>query len=70
MSRMKRELECEDLTSTQISKSLKYFPVPPNEEWRLPFIDELLSVDENEYTIDDCFSSADVTAMISALCTS
>ena len=70
MSRMKRELECEDLTSTQISKSLKYFPVPPNEEWRLPFIDELLSVDENEYTLDDCFSSADVTAMISALCTS
>ena len=53
MSRMKRELDCEDLTSTFISKNLKYFPVPHNEEWCLTFIDELLPVDENENTIDD-----------------
>ena len=37
ISRMKSELDCEDLTSTFISKNLKYFPVPLNEEWRLPF---------------------------------
>ena len=70
VSRLRREMNCENLTPDLVRKNLKYFPVPPNEEWRLPFLDDLLSVETKECKIDDCFSLDDVKAMISSLCTS
>ena len=44
--------------------------VPQDEQWRLPFLDELLSVETNDSTINECFSSSDVKLMISSLFTS
>ena len=70
VSRLRREMSCDNLTPNLVRKNLKYFPVPPNEEWRLTFLDDLLSVETRESNIDDCFSLDDVKAMISSLCTS
>ena len=70
VSRLKQELNSDVLTSNLVKKNLKYFPVPQDEEWRLPFLDELLSVETNDSSIDECFSSSDVKMMISSLCTS
>ena len=68
-SRLKQELNSQVLTSSLVKENLKYFPVPQDEEWRLPFLEELLSVETNDSTIE-CFSSSDVKLMISSLCTS
>ena len=70
VSRLRREMNCENLTPDLVRKNLKYFPVPPNEEWRLTFLDDLLSVETKECKIDDCFSLDDVKALISTLCPS
>ena len=50
-----------------VKTKLKYFPVPQVEEWRLSFLDELLSVEKGEWSIDDFFSSSNVKGMISSL---
>ena len=68
VSRLKHELNCQVLTSSLVRRNIKYFP--QDEEWRLTFLYELLSAETNESTIDECFSSSDVRAMISSLCTS
>ena len=70
VARLKQELNSDVLTSNLVKKNLKYFPVPQDEEWRLPFLDELLSVETNDSSIDGCFSSSDVKMMISSLFTS
>ena len=70
VTRLKNELSCQVITPGLVKTRLKYFPVPQEEEWRLSFLDELLSVGNGESSIDDSFSSADVKAMISSLCTS
>ena len=70
VSRLRREMNCENLSSNFIKKNLKYFQVPQDEAWRLSFLDELLSVETRETNIDECFSTDDVKAMISSLCTS
>lgn len=70
VSKLKQELNSQVLTPNMIKENLKYFPVPQDEKWRLPFLDELLSVEANASTIDECFSPSDVKLMISSLCTS
>ena len=69
MTSLKNELSCQVITPTLVKTKLRYFPVPEVEEWRLSFLDELLSIEKGESSIDDFFSSSDVKAMISSLCT-
>ena len=68
LSRLKRELGCQVLSSGLVKKNMEYFPTPDGEKWRLSFIEELLDVKSNKMTIEN-FSHTDVQNMIAALCT-
>ena len=68
LSRLKRELGCQVLSSGLVKKNMEYFPTPDGEKWRLGFIEELLDVKSNKMTIEN-FSHIDVQNMIAALCT-
>ena len=66
VTRLKREVDCQDITANLVKNKVKYFPV---EEWRLSYLDELVSVEAGDSCIDNSFSSSDVRSMISFLCT-
>ena len=70
ISRLKQELNTEVVTPSLVKRNLRYFPVPQDEEWRLPFLEELLSVETNNMNMDESFLSSDIKTMISSLCTS
>ena len=38
MSRLKREMECQELSSGLVREKMKYFPTPEGETWRLEFL--------------------------------
>ena len=69
MSRLKRELECQELNSSLIKEKMKYFPTPEGDKWRIEFLDELIAVRSNKMILEN-FSHDDVSQMIDALCTS
>ena len=69
MSRLQMEMNSDIITPNTIKKSLKYFPVPREEEWRLAFLDDLLAVEAGQCSLPDDFSPDDIKSMISALCT-
>ena len=69
MSRLKRELECQELNSSLVKEKIKYFPTPEGEKWRIEFLDELIAVRSNKMILEN-FSHDDVSQMIDALCTS
>ena len=69
MAKLRRELECEEVSPGLIKKKMEYFPTPVVEEWRLDFIEELLKVRADEMQIDN-FSKSEVRSMIDALCSS
>ena len=67
MSRLKREMECQELSSGLVREKMKYFPTPEGETWRLEFLEELFAVRANQMNIEN-FSQDDVSQMIDALC--
>ena len=69
LSSLLKELNSENITPKDIKKNLRYFPVPLEEEWRLPFLDDLLAVEAGQCSLHDDFSPDDIKSMISALCT-
>ena len=56
------------LTSSIVSKELRYFPVPGNQLWRIDILKELLCVKRRFLAIDD-FNLTQVSNMIDFLCT-
>ena len=59
VTRLKREVDCQDLTANLVKKKVKFFPVPQVEEWRFSYLDELISVEAGDGYIDNSFSSSD-----------
>ena len=68
LSKMKNELDGQELTCQSIKRHLKYFPVPDQESWRLNFLEELMDVDARKSTIEN-MTYEDITTMIRILCT-
>ena len=62
LSRLKRELGCQVLTSGLVKKNMDYFPTPNGEKWQLGVTEELLDVKSNKMTIEN-FSHIDVQNM-------
>ena len=71
VSRLSREcnIDKESLTVSSVSKSVRYFPVPEEELWRIDIMKELLNVNRNCLTIND-FSYMETNHMMNFLCTS
>ena len=58
----------DDLTTDLVKLNMKYFPVPVDQTWRLPFLEELLSARQDSCTIDN-FDNNEISQMINHLCT-
>ena len=69
VSRLKKEIIPYEISARNIKKKLRYFPVPAEEEWRLPVLDELVAVEAGNSIMTEDFSKEDIKSMISALCT-
>ena len=69
VSRLKKEIIPYEISARSIKKKLRYFPVPAEEEWRLPVLDELVAVEAGQSIMTEDFSQEDIKSMISALCT-
>jgi hypothetical protein len=70
LSRISRETEVAktDLTSSKVSQSMMYFPIPDDQLWRVKIIHELLNVRRNSLSIPD-FNLIELNTMIKFLCT-
>ena len=68
LTRMKSELQCQDLSVGKVKRELKYFPTPDCDIWRFSFLEELLEVESKKRTIEN-LSITDAKSMIAALCT-
>ena len=70
LSRISRETQVAkvDLTSSIVSKTLLYFPVPTDQLWRVKVLLELLDVRNGSLSIDD-FNKKELNTIIDYLCT-
>ena len=70
LSKMSRETDVDkaSMTSSIVGKSLKYFPVPGDQMWRIDILKELLCVKRQLLSIDG-FNFAQNNNMIDFLCT-
>ena len=62
-------VKVESLDAVTVKNNLKYFPLPVNENWRIPLINELLSVKTQKCEISG-FSSEEINDMLLYACTS
>ena len=71
VSRLSRECKVDrgSLTVSIINKSVRYFPVPEEELWRLDIMKELLNVKWSSLAIND-FNNLEIEHMINFLCVS
>ena len=71
VSRLSRECNIDkvSLTASSVSRSVRYFPVPEEELWRIDIMKELLNVNRNYLTIND-FKNMETNHMMNFLCTS
>ena len=58
----------EGLSTSNVKKYIKYFPVPDNESWRIAFIEELIEVRSGLTTIVN-FDDLEIQKMIDILST-
>ena len=68
MGRIEKDLKSDKITATKVKKELRYFPVPEEQAWRIPFIKELIEVRSGNATMSN-IEAEDVTKMINILCT-
>ena len=68
MGRIEKDLKSDKITATKVKKELRYFPVPEEQAWRIPFIKELLEVRSGNAMMSN-IEAEDVTKMINILCT-
>ena len=70
LSKMSRETNVDkaSMTSSIVGKSMKYFPVPGDQMWRIDILKELLCVKRQLLSIDG-FNFAQNNNMIDFLCT-
>ena len=68
MASIERELGNANISSSLVKRKLKYFPVPVDEEWRIPYLRELLDVRSGKMSMSN-IEGSDVTNMINQLCT-
>ena len=71
VSRLSRECNSDkvSLTVSSVSRSVRYFPVPEEELWRIDIMKELLNVNRSYLTIND-FNNMETNHMMNFLCTS
>ena len=55
------------MTSPQVKSTLKYLPIPIDEEWRLDIISEMLSF-KAECLYDEDFNKEEINSMLEMLC--
>ena len=58
-----------DLTTTLVKNSLMYFPVPDDQQWRVPLLLELLDARSDKMTIEN-LTSNQISDIIDNICTS
>ena len=58
-----------DLNPIIVKQKMKYFQVPNNESWRIPFIKELLATKANKYVLNG-FKFSEIDNMLVDLCIS
>ena len=67
----KIEKECkfktDELSSYKVKNEMNYFPVPENESWRIPFLQNLLRIRSNEWTVDN-FEDKEISDLIKYVC--
>ena len=56
------------LTPALVKHEMKYFPVPPEQSWRIPLLQNLLAVRAEEMTLDN-FENAELDQLIEHVCT-
>ena len=63
------DLECDkqDLSSTFIKQNMKYQEVPPNEEWRIPLLLNLMYMRSHSMELGN-FQDEEIGAMIEDIC--
>ena len=57
------------LTPTIVNRLLRYFPIPDDEQWRVPLLMELLDVRSNQCSIEN-LTSDQISLIIDNICTS
>ena len=62
-------LKTSELSSNCVKTKMKYFPLPENEKWRVPLINELLSVKAQNHILPG-FTSKEIDDFIVYACTS
>ena len=68
MTRMRKEVQESEITAKKIKSSLRYFPVPDQESWRLDFLEELVEAKAGKIPVEN-MTAEDVNLMIDMLCT-
>ena len=58
-----------ELSSCRVKSNMKYFPLPENENWRVPLIKELLDVKAQNLTLTG-FTNKEIDDLIVYACTS
>ena len=60
--------EIKELTPHIVKKEMQYFAVPEEEQWRIPFLHNLLRIRCEEWTIDN-FANSEIKELIEYVCT-
>ena len=70
LSRISRDLQVakEEVSSSMVTRMMKYFPVPEAQQWRVPVLHELLGARDNSLEIND-FNLDEINTMIDDICT-
>ena len=70
LSRISRDLQVakEEVSSSMVTRMMKYFPVPEALQWRVPVLHELLGARDNSLEITD-FNLDEINTMIDDICT-
>ena len=66
MTRMRKEVQDSEITAKKIKSSLRYFPVPDQETWRLDFLEELVEAKAKKILVEN-MTDEDVNLMIDML---
>ena len=62
------DISINELSSLSVKANMKSFPCPKAEEWRIPLVQELLDVKNNELSIEMC-DRLEIDEYIDFLCT-
>ena len=65
LRRISRDLQ---VSSSMVTRMMKYFPVPEVQQWRVPLLHELLGARDNSLEIND-FNLDEINTMIDDICT-